>query len=982
MGERTLIIQGLPDDLDCVRSTLASYFKSKRRSGGEAARIQEHPEDRRTALLIYLEGADAHQVIQQAHHLRGAVLTTALFYSGFQKALTGETPALPGIPTNATIPVCEELLDFIENSEPIRKDFQNRLRMVHAKALFGKTTSPRSIVLEVAVDKKSLAALQLGPTWEYKAKSEAQAFLTKFSVAELSAEVDVWKKVKNSCLSLVSFEADISFKEATSKIVIVGLKQVVSTLLDKFRRLLENAAMGDSFGRNVTDELLVESIALRSVQEMEFIESCMNFSEIPDIRSTNTTVQVSRTQSWPCLKVTGKKENVKDAVRKLKQQLSSIVTEKLTYSKAGEAKILEKHEVNIKARCKEWQCKVFFSPERRSKFGPARRFTHKISSHITLTIAEGDLHQYSFDTLVFPVTANQAFDNPTAQQFLKAGGSQIQEVFNKLQKEKKTLAAGDVLLSNPGNLKTKSLIYAVLPERNQHKSLYHLKSAIYYSLYKAEHQNSTSVAMPVPGYRTFGFSIKESCTAIREAILHFSSVHRNTPKNVKNIFLVDSCVGIVEEINSVVAHLQPSKGAQAACGKMPENQVLTRQPVSLATATTAVTFPAATVVVYGTSPAGLAKAKKLLNDLISDECFSKDVRSSFLSKLQEAEKEAIVALSRNNQVHILLASSDKLIVSGKKDDVLDAVLNISTFIQAAKDRETHECEKERLTETVCWEVAKGETWVPLDCNINYQLELAFHRKERNLICEAEGEVYTVNFRSMNWLNSKGKSSRIKRSLIGDSETAIISPPLTWTKMDGANLKIILLHPHSAEYDKVKTDFLRSKKCPALSGVYIEKIVRIQNQQQWQRYCVLKQAVDKKYPNQINESFLYHGTTKEICQKIYENGFNRSFCGRNGVTIGHGTYFAKKARYSCSDHFSEPDEDDLKYVFRARVVTGLPCQGRRGMKEPDPLNSCNPQAGLHDCAVDNLQNPMEFVVFSDAGAYPEYLIVFEDTVKYR
>lgn len=60
-----------------------------------------------------------------------------------------------------------------------------------------------------------------------------------------------------------------------------------------------------------------------------------------------------------------------------------------------------------------------------------------------------------------------------------------------------------------------------------------------------------------------------------------------------------------------------------------------------------------------------------------------------------------------------------------------------------------------------------------------------------------------------------------------------------------------------------------------------QIRRIQNKGQWQRYSVLKQEVDKKYPNQMNEQFLYHGTTKDICQKINKNGFNRSFCGRNG-----------------------------------------------------------------------------------------------------
>uniref|UniRef100_A0AAR2ILD6 Poly [ADP-ribose] polymerase n=1 Tax=Pygocentrus nattereri TaxID=42514 RepID=A0AAR2ILD6_PYGNA len=199
-------------------------------------------------------------------------------------------------------------------------------------------------------------------------------------------------------------------------------------------------------------------------------------------------------------------------------------------------------------------------------------------------------------------------------------------------------------------------------------------------------------------------------------------------------------------------------------------------------------------------------------------------------------------------------------------------------------------------------------------------------------------------------------------------TAVINPPATWTKMDGKDLEIIALPPGSPEYKKIEKDFVRSSKH--------QDIHRIQNQPQWQRYSVLKQAVDKKYPKQTNERFLYHGTTKDICQKINKNGFNRSFCGRNAVVHGDGTYFAREAWYSCQDQYSNPDENGLKYIYRARVVTGAMCKSRKGMKEPDPLDPKDPQAGLHDCAVDNVPNPFIFVVFCDAGAYPDYLITFK------
>ncbi|XP_036430864.1 uncharacterized protein LOC118810864 [Colossoma macropomum] len=1073
----SVLVEG---DMSAIREDiLTGHFSSKMRSGGGDIKSLLWLNKQKSAVITFKDYHAAYEVVQQKHHLLGAGFTTALFYSRFQKALIGKMTTLSGIPTNITVPVHEEVFNFIGKNEPFKKDFQNRLKMVHANVFFGKSTSPRKIVLEMTVNKESLAALRIGPTWEHKAKREAQAFLTKYTVAELPVNVDVWKRVMNDCLSLVSVEADLSFKETSSKIVIVGLKDVVRMLLDKSRRLLENATKDLAVDRNINNESMVsdcvEMIPLRSVREMEFVESCMNLSEVPEVRNMGITVLASRAQNCPCLKVTGKKEYIQDAIIMVKQRLSSIVTKKLTYSNAGEAKVLKKHEVNVNARCKEWHCKVYLSPGQISKSGRTRRFVHRISRYITLTIAEGDLHQYTADALICPMSKSLSFDNAAAQQLLNVGGSQIQEVCNNLQKEKKALLAGDVFLSKPGKLHTKSLIYAVLPKRNQYQASRHLESAIYHSLHKAEDGNGTSIAMPVLGVGTFGFSIKESCIAIREAILQFSNDYQNSPKNVKTIFVVNPDFKTVEEINTLIVQLQSAERTQSACGRMPENQVcsrkmtsvayqknvcedvkykknlgkvvgtpsthrhssfafwhlntgfdlnnldpelkmffdmsgireadlkdkemskliydfiqkrggleavknefrtqvLAKQPLSsLTTALAAVTFPVTTVEVYGTSPADLAKVKKLLDDLISEECTSRDVQSGYLANLQEADKEAIITLSKNNQVHILVASSDRLTVSGKKDDVLDTVLNISSFIQAAKEREAQESEMKRLRETLCWEVAEGEEWVPLDSSISYQLE--FHKKEQSFTYEDEGEVYTVDFKKLTRRNSRGKSCRIRRTLIGDSDTAIIQSPPTWTKMDGKELKIITLHPDSTEYKKIENDFLRSSRHESVSAMQVVKIQRIQNMQQWQRYSVLKETADKKYPNQINERFLYHGTTKEFSQKISKNGFNRSFSGRNGASCGHGTYFAKEAWYSCHDHYSTPDEFGLKYVYRARVVTGAVCLGRPGMKEPDPLDPNNPQAGLYDCAVNNLMDPFAFIVFCDAAAYPDYLIIF-------
>ncbi|XP_072542841.1 protein mono-ADP-ribosyltransferase PARP14-like [Salminus brasiliensis] len=1565
----SVLVEG---DLSVVQEdVLTGHFSNKEESGGGAIRSVLWINKHKSVVITFKDYLAAYQVVEQKHQLCGADLTVLLFYSSLQYALTGKIPSLSEIQTSIPIPVDVEVLKFIANNQQCRNDLENQLKMVHASV--DEVTFPRKLVVEMDVDKDSLLALQIGPTWEKNVRRAAQEFLKKYTAAELAVEVNVWQSVESTCLGLITPEAEIFFREADCKIVIVGLTEVVDALLDEIKnavrekttKLIVNDTNGIYWDSGIQS---TDTIPLKSLRELEFVKSIMRLSELPELQQLGASLEYScDSQKTPFLKVTAAKEKILDATRLIKKKLSSIVVEKLTYSKPGESKVLDEKEANVQAKAKEWSCKLYF--EQLIKCGPAKSFQHEINSCITLTIAEGDLHHWTADALVCPMATSLAFDNPTAQQFLEVGGPQIKEVCNRLQREKQALLAGDVVVSNSGNLGTKALIYAVLPESCQSLSTHYLKSAIINSLHKAEEKSSDTVALPVLGFGTFGFSIKESCTAIIQAILEFVSDPQNSPKNMQNIFVVDSDVKVIEEFNILVAKLGFSSVITSACpvstsaevttpemkptfkseasvtvhgvlvclkkgditketvdvivnstnrdldlsaglcgaifkaaGKSIENeyklsdptpgdvtitgggnlsckyiaqmfgprnaadlaasiekvlqlcettkaatvaipaigtggvgisghesiraiftalenhlvqqnsswlkkitvvtfeqsaweafldyfkernrksltkgmpahlnqvkiegatikikkgditdeiteaivnttnremnlktgvsgaifrkagpylekecrkleplvgdmvaltspgnlrcgfiihmmgphsataarlrvkkvlerceqkritsvsfpavgtgggglrgvdamsamlqafedyfsehlssvvkhiyvvvdrdevlhefqqglkdwttdiqesgdededdndgeaclpeeeyqracplvsfsffgfftmfpglclfrrapaehfwnpetgldvdkldpelkQVLggfgvseeqlkdkrmrrlifdciqekgglqafkeglkkevdlmqmvgakrqdkskgkknkkqkkrlskadigmpetfehishmgfdvdsldpelknmfstcgiseaqltdketfkviydfiekkggveavkkqfrrdaskptqanethpspAREPLSLPSEMATISFPAATVVVYGTSPAGLAKVKKHLDDLISDGCTSKDIQFSHLASLQEAEKEAIVALSRNNQVHILLASSDKLIVSGKKDDVLDALLNISTLNQAVKDRETHECEKKRLSKTVCWEVAEGETWVPLDCNINYQLELAFHRKEQSFICKEEGEAYTANFKDLTWRNSSGRSCRIRRTLIGDSDIAIIQPPPTWTKMEETDLEMIALLPGSGEYKKIAARFLSSCQKDSIPSVQIVKICRIQNRQQWQRYCVLKQAVDKKYPNQINEQFLYHGTTQEISQRINKNGFNRSFCGRNAVVHGEGTYFAKEAWYSCQDQYSNPDANGLKYIYRARVVTGSPCKSRQGMKEPDPLDPKDPRAGLHDCAVDNLKNPFIFVVFCDAGAYPDYLITFRN-----
>ncbi|XP_007894524.2 protein mono-ADP-ribosyltransferase PARP15-like [Callorhinchus milii] len=204
-------------------------------------------------------------------------------------------------------------------------------------------------------------------------------------------------------------------------------------------------------------------------------------------------------------------------------------------------------------------------------------------------------------------------------------------------------------------------------------------------------------------------------------------------------------------------------------------------------------------------------------------------------------------------------------------------------------------------------------------------------------------------------------------------SVLLKLPEIWTPMSNEEYLKVILEVGSEEYNKVVNDFTTSCKDIAVKVIQID---RIQNCKLWQSYSIRKQTVDRKYPNVVNEQILYHGTKHEITLRVNRTGFNRSFSGRNAISYGRGTYFAKNAQYSCDNTYSNPSDQGYKYMFQARVITGKMCLGDQSLIEPTPVDPNKDPNDLCDCAVDNISNPSVFVIFCDDGAYPEYLITFK------
>lgn len=89
-------------------------------------------------------------------------------------------------------------------------------------------------------------------------------------------------------------------------------------------------------------------------------------------------------------------------------------------------------------------------------------------------------------------------------------------------------------------------------------------------------------------------------------------------------------------------------------------------------------------------------------------------------------------------------------------------------------------------------------------------------------------------------------------------------------------------------------------------------------------------------------------------------------------FGNGVYFARDTSYSAHPQYAKPNANGEKLIMQCRVIVGAELiKGEEDMKAAPYKDG----AIQYDCVVNNVGNPSVFVSFSDAGAYPEYIIKF-------
>ena len=275
-----------------------------------------------------------------------------------------------------------------------------------------------------------------------------------------------------------------------------------------------------------------------------------------------------------------------------------------------------------------------------------------------------------------------------------------------------------------------------------------------------------------------------------------------------------------------------------------------------------------------------------------------------------------------------------------------------------------------------WEYSiDKKTWHPCELLLNKKIEISQKSGDKTLEFESENrEKFIIEFRTntQHKKNSKDKSFDIRRENLKNRGIGV---PENWMK--DKTLDLIPIDDKTREYQDV-IDVLKKNK---YGNHTILSIERIQNKRLYIQYTAHKKSFqDRKDPNGLNEKTGFHRTGGDTVENIWKGGFNRSYCGVNGVVYGKGSYFARDACYS--HNYTNLGANSNKggnvahaHLFVCKVLVGYNALGNSSIqtqnlpKAPDGITPV-------DSTVNNTQDPSIFVIYHDAQAYPEYLVTYQ------
>ncbi|XP_006884365.1 PREDICTED: poly [ADP-ribose] polymerase 14 [Elephantulus edwardii] len=573
---------------------------------------------------------------------------------------------------------------------------------------------------------------------------------------------------------------------------------------------------------------------------------------------------------------------------------------------------------------------------------------------IIFQVASGDITKEAADVIVNSTSATFSLKSGVSKAILEGAGPDV-EVECSLQVQQ---GKHNYIITKGGRLRCKNIIH-VIGGNN-------VKKSVTCILQECEKLNYESICLPAIGTGSAKQDPDIVAKAMMDAIEEFiqkGSVH--SVKKVKVVIFLRQVLDVfytnMKKREGSPFSPQPSRlskfasflGLSRQPKKNPSPMVLKKEAES------------AVFQVCGDNERNIRNAISWIQDLIEKEQFTYTNEDECIRDFDEKNDQELKTLQKTLNIDLFLDYQKPLIkVCGITRDVMTASRMIEDIIKRVRGAKEQESQANCISEFIEWQYNDNNTFCSFDKMTNLQLENAKRAKQKTVSVKIKNQSYTVDLHTRTATSANGHSLPVQRLCKFEVET-----PTNWTDMKQQTSCVVKLQPGNPEYNIVANKF--NESC---SNFRIVKIERVQNPDLWNCYRAKKKTMDAKNVQTSNEKLLFHGTDASSVPYVNQNGFNRSYAGKNAVAYGKGTYFAVNASYCARDTYSRPDVNGFKYMYYVRVLTGVYTHGDSSLIVPPSKNPQDP-TDQYDTVTDNVQNPTLFVVFYDYQAYPEYLITF-------
>jgi hypothetical protein len=393
------------------------------------------------------------------------------------------------------------------------------------------------------------------------------------------------------------------------------------------------------------------------------------------------------------------------------------------------------------------------------------------------------------------------------------------------------------------------------------------------------------------------------------------------------------------------------------------------------------------IVSHGFFSADISRAQDLLQNL--------EQRREELEKKQADLSEAV----REHQQH--MADEEQRIT--KEQDVLRADLNIR---QAQLQREQEELEGKERELTDQGKLNRDEEMKVHDERKRLETERTKiseekRRREKDLQKQQQKLDQRMRDDEAKLASERKKIEDRKKELERKEREASkgLQVPPYWKNKTGINFVAT-----NFVRDALQKFMVESSCCLATKQTRVVSVERVENESLWQMYQLRRDILKKNVAAQgirslsaasrwqpvipskeaemsldINEFYLFHGTSSKSAHIICKHGFDEHVADLNGL-YGAGSYFAIN---SCKSHqYSLKYKDSSTFVMLVcRVVMGSPyftSTQHNGQRRP-PDNAATPGRPFdsifaeHGIGRGGQQQHNEYVVFDRLQVYPEYIV---------